>query len=250
MQDGELSGKVALVTGAKRGLGRAMALALGAAGAQLAKVDIDAPAETCAEARVAGIQAETYAADVSDEAQVTQLEKDVITRFGKVDILINAAGIAMRKRVTELTLSDWNRTIGINLTGVFLLCRAFIPHMKGRGYGRIINMCSVMSHISTGDRAAYSASKAGLLGLTKAMALDLAEENIAVVGISPGAFATDMTAALRQDEAKNKHLLAVTPMHRYGEASEIGALARYLCSDAAAYITGTDIVIDGGWMAG
>jgi NAD(P)-dependent dehydrogenase (short-subunit alcohol dehydrogenase family) len=249
MQDGELSGKVALVTGARRGLGRAMALALGEAGAQLALVDLDPCVETCSDARAVGIEAETYAADVSDEAQIEKLEKEVIAKFGKVDILINAAGIAMRKRVTELTLSDWNRTIGVNLTGVFLLCRAFIPHMKGRGYGRIINMCSVMSHISTGDRPAYSASKAGLLGLTKAMALDLADEKIAVVGISPGAFATDMTAALREDEAKNKELMAVTPMHRYGEANEVSALARYLCSDAAGYITGTDIVIDGGWMA-
>ena len=129
------------------------------------------------------------------------------------------------------------------------MCRSFVPHMQGTGYGRILNMTSIMSHVSLPERAAYSSSKAGLLGLTRARALELAGDGITVVGISPGPFATEMNTPLLNDPVKNAQFLQSIPVGRWGRVEDIGALARFLCSEEAAFITGTDIVIDGGWLA-
>jgi NAD(P)-dependent dehydrogenase (short-subunit alcohol dehydrogenase family) len=246
-----LQGRLAVITGASRGLGRAMALALGRAGAKLALVarDRNRLDEVAREAGGSGIEAAAFPFDISREDHVGALEKAVVERFGTVDILINDAGVNVRKSVTELTLEEWNRVIGTNLTGAFLMCRAFVPHMKGKGYGRIINMTSMMSHVSLPGRAAYSASKAGLLGMTRALALELAPEGITVVGISPGPFATEMNAPLLNDPQVNRQFTSRIPVGRWGKAEDIGSLALYLCSDAASFLTGTDIVIDGGWTA-
>jgi NAD(P)-dependent dehydrogenase (short-subunit alcohol dehydrogenase family) len=251
MADHILDGRVALITGGSRGLGRAMALALGHAGAKLALVarDPNRLDEVVREAAGRGVVAAAFPFDVSREDHVGALEKAVVERFGTVDILINNAGINVRKGVTELTLEEWNRVIGVNLTGAFLMCRAFVPHMKGSGYGRIINMTSTMSHVSLAGRAAYSASKAGLLGMTRALALELAPEGITVVGISPGPFATEMNAPLLNDPQVNQQFTSRIPVGHWGRAEDIGSLALYLCSDAASFLTGADIVIDGGWMA-
>jgi NAD(P)-dependent dehydrogenase (short-subunit alcohol dehydrogenase family) len=245
-----LKGRVAVVTGGRRGLGKAMALALGSAGARLALVDNESAADAVAEARALGYDAEGFVTNVADPSQVEALRKAVIERFGGAHILINAAGIVIRKMTKDLAVDEWNRLIGVNLSGAWYCCKAFLPHLKSEGYGRIINMCSVMAHVATADRVAYNASKAGLLAVTKSLALEVARDNVSVVAISPGAFATDMTAALRSDTKRNTELMESTPMARWGEPREIGELALFICSPGASYITGTDIIIDGGWLAG
>jgi NAD(P)-dependent dehydrogenase (short-subunit alcohol dehydrogenase family) len=246
-----LEGRVALITGASRGLGKAMALALAPAGLRLALVGRDVAALTAvaAEAQGLGTEAEVFRADIADEEQVLQLERDVIAKFGPVDILINNAGINIRKFCVDYTLAEWNSVLHTNLTSVFLMCRSFVPHMKGRGYGRIINIASIMGHISFPQRTVYSASKAGLLGFTQALALELAREDISVVAISPGPFATEMTVPILNDPEKNEQFMSRTPQRRWGQPEEIGKLALFLCSEDARFITGTDIVIDGGWCA-
>jgi len=251
MADRFLEGRVAVITGAGRGIGRAIALALGGAGARLALVDRTAAdtAETAKLARDAGAQCETFGCDVREESQVRALTSEVMQRFGAVHVLVNNAGTAIRKKVHEFTLEEWRLVMDTNLTGPFLLCRHFIPHMKGRGYGRIINLTSIMAHVSSDGRGVYSASKHGLLGLTRALGVELAEDRITAVAISPGFVETDLTAVLRADPAKSAALLAQTPLGRYAKSEEIAAAALYICSDAAAYMTGTDMLIDGGWCA-
>lgn len=251
MSDQSLKGRVAVITGAARGIGRATALALGGAGARVALCDRTAEEnnESTKLLRAAGIECEAYGCDVREEAQVQAFAGQVMQRFGAVHILVNNAGTAIRKKVHEFTLEEWRFVMETNLTGPFLLCRNFIPHMKGRGYGRIINLTSIMAHVSSDGRGVYSASKHGLLGLTKALALELADDAITVTAISPGFVATDLTAPLRADPAKSQALLAQTPLRRYGTPEEIAALALYICSDAAAFMTGNDVLIDGGWCA-
>ncbi len=246
-----LENKVAVITGASRGLGKAMALALAEQGASIALVARDAAAlaEVSAAIKAAGGTAETYVADVTDEVSVAAMEEAVIARFGKVQILVNNAGMNLRKKIHEFTLEEWMRVTNTNLTSVFLMCRAFVPHMKGQGYGRIINMTSIMAHVSLPERTAYSSTKAALLGLTKSLAMELAPDNITVVGISPGPFLTEMNLAISNDAEKNAMFLSKIPAGRWGKVEEIGSLAAYICSDAAGFITGTDILIDGGWCA-
>lgn len=246
-----IHGRLALVTGASRGLGKAMALSLAGAGARLALVarDVRQLQAVADQTRALGAQAEVFRADVSDEQQVRRLERDVIAALGPVDILINNAGIAVRKFCVEITLAEWMAVLNTNLTSAFLMCRSFVPHMQGRGYGRIINMTSIMGHISLPQRTAYSSTKAGLLGFTRALALELVNDNITVVAISPGPFATEMTVPLMNNPELNEQFMSRTPMRRWGRPEEIGQLALYLCSDEAAFITGTDILIDGGWCA-
>jgi NAD(P)-dependent dehydrogenase (short-subunit alcohol dehydrogenase family) len=247
----KLEGKVALVTGASKGLGKAMALALGEAGARLALVSRNREQLdlTAAVARQRGVEAEVFVADVAVEDSVRRLEKEVVGRFGRLHILINNAGVNVRKNVDEFTLEEWRTVVDTNLTGPFLLCRSFVPHMKGQDYGRILNVTSIMSHVSIAGRAAYSASKAGLLGMTRSLALELAPERITVNGISPGPFATEMNTTLMQNPELNQFFLSRIPLGRWGRVEEVGALAVYLCSDEAGFITGTDFLIDGGWCA-
>src|ERR1700680_346819 len=176
----DLAGRVAVITGASRGLGKAMALALASAGARIALVSRNQEKLNAVASEVRNLdkEAEVFCADVGDETQVLRLEREVIAWFGRVDILINNAGIVLRKPIVDVTLAEWNSVLQTNLTSAFLMCRSFVPHMQGRGYGRIINIASLMAHRSLPMRCAYSSSKAGLLGFTRALALELAEGGI------------------------------------------------------------------------
>jgi NAD(P)-dependent dehydrogenase (short-subunit alcohol dehydrogenase family) len=249
----KLNGKTALITGGSKGLGRAMAIALAHEGASLALVSrdrekLESVAKEAREADSACV-AKVFVADVSREEEVARLLSEVGEAFPRVDILINNAGINVRKNLVDFTMDDWSSVQNTNVTAVFLMCRAFIPMMKGGGYGRILNMTSIMSHVSMPMRTAYSTSKAGLLGLTKALALELAPDAITVNGISPGPFATEMNLPLTQDATLNAQFVSRIPLGRWGKVEEIGQLAVYLCSEDAGFITGTDILIDGGWCA-
>ena len=251
MNDKKLSGRVAVITGASKGLGKAMALALGGAGAKLALISRNREElQTVAdEARALGIEAEVFPGDVTDEAQVARVEREVVARFGKVHILVNNAGINIRKPVTDFTLEEWHAVLDTNLTGAFLMTRAFVPHMKGGGYGRILNLTSIMSHVALAGRSAYAASKTGLLGFTKALALELVGEKITVNGISPGPFATELNRPILDNPEANAQFVAKIPAGRWGRVEEVGQLALYLCGEEAGFITGTDVLIDGGWTA-
>ena len=251
MNSPRLEGKVALITGGSRGLGRAIAVALAAEGASLVLVARDRQQMelVAGEAIQAGGDARVFVADVSNEEDVHALERNVRKEIGEVNILINNAGVNLRKKLVDFTLAEWNNVIQTNLTSVFLMCRAFVPHMMGKGYGRVIGLASIMAHVSLAERSAYSASKSALLGLTRALALELAPEAITVNTISPGPFGTEMNQAIMQDHEKNAQFVSAIPMGRWGRVEEVGALAVHLCTEEAGFITGTDIVIDGGWLA-
>ena len=246
-----LEGHIAVVTGASKGLGKQMAESLAAAGAKVALVARNEQllGEVEDGIRAAGGVAESIVADVSDEGAVADVASQVQERLGVCDILINNAGINNRKSIVDFTLDEWNEIVGINLTGPFLMSRAFVPGMKEKKWGRIINMTSIMSHVSLPNRTGYSTTKAGLVGFTKALALELAGNGVTVNGISPGPFATEMNKPLIEDPEKNKMFLERIPIGRWGKLEEIGELAVYICSDGTGFLTGTDIVIDGGWIA-
>jgi NAD(P)-dependent dehydrogenase (short-subunit alcohol dehydrogenase family) len=250
-ESGELAGRIAVITGAGRGLGRAITIALARAGAIVVLTGRQADALEAAsqQVRAAGGTARWYRCDVTSEGDVRELAASVRQLHGRVDILVNNAGVNVRKPVTEFTLAEWHSVLETNLTGAFLMCREIVPLMQGRGYGRILNLTSIMSHVALPGRSAYAASKAGLLGFTRALALELASEGITVNGISPGPVATEMNRPIIEHPALNAQFTARIPAGRWGTEDEIARLARYLCSVDAGFITGTDIVADGGWTA-
>ena len=246
-----LDGRVAVITGASQGLGKQMAEALAEAGAAVVLVARHRERLESVRAGIAarGGKACALVADVSVEVEVDRLAEQAGREVGAPDILINNAGIALRKPLHEFTLEEWRLVMHTNLDGPFLCARAFVPGMIEKKFGRVLNVTSTMAHVSLAGRSAYSTSKFGLLGMTKALALELAPYGITVNGISPGPFPTDLTTVLMQDPVRMAEFTAKIPLGRWGKLEEVGALAVFLCSDAAGFITGTDILIDGGWTA-
>jgi NAD(P)-dependent dehydrogenase (short-subunit alcohol dehydrogenase family) len=247
----DLTGHTAVITGGSRGLGESMAKALAGAGASIALVARDVGRLHGVQAAIvaAGGKAETFTADVTNEQDVIAMAEAVTKQLGVVDIVINNAGTNIRKPLTDFTLAEFRSVIDSSLISTFLVSRAFLGQMRGRGYGRIINMTSMLSHVSLPERTAYSSAKSALLGFTRALALEVAADGITVNGISPGPCGTELNAVVMNNPEANKTFLANLPVGRWGKVEEIGALACYLCAESAGFITGTDIVIDGGWTA-
>ena len=251
MKANGLHGKVAVVTGASRGLGKAMAAALAAEGVRVALVsrsesDLDSVA---GEIAAAGGDAAVFVTDVAREDHVNKTKAKILSHFGQINILVNNAGLAVRRPVTELTYDEWRSVMETNVTSAYLMCHAFVPSMKDQGYGRVLNIASTLASVSLPGRTAYSASKSALLGFTRALALELAADRITVNTISPGLFATELARPITENPELLSQFLANIPLNRAGDPAEVGQLAVYLCSEAAGYITGADILIDGGWTA-
>ncbi|MGA8183135.1 MAG: SDR family NAD(P)-dependent oxidoreductase [Terriglobia bacterium] len=251
MSNNSLAGRVAVITGASKGLGKQMALALAQEGAVVALVarSEDLLEKVKAEIESQGGKAQAFVADVRKESEVSRMAGQVRDAAGVPDILINNAGINLRKPLHEFSLEEWHRVTETNLDSAFLCSRAFVPGMMEKKFGRVINIASTMAHVALAHRTAYCTSKFGLLGMTKALALELAPHGITVNGISPGPFATEMNTILTQDPVRNAQFISKIPVGRWGKVEEIGPLAVFLCSDAAGFITGTDVLIDGGWTA-
>jgi NAD(P)-dependent dehydrogenase (short-subunit alcohol dehydrogenase family) len=247
-----LDGRVALITGGARGLGVTMAAALAEVGADIAISGRTRKACEEAVAQIAkdtGRRAVAFEADVTKAADVDKLAADVESSLGKIDILINNAGINIRGSIQDLSEADWDAVIDTNLKGPWLCARAIGPRMVARGWGRMINLGSILSVIAMPGRTPYASSKAGILGITRVLALEWAATGVTVNAICPGPFGTELNRPLMNDPVKYKEFVAQIPMGRWGELHEIAGAAVYLASDASSYMTGSCLFVDGGWTA-
>jgi 3-oxoacyl-[acyl-carrier protein] reductase len=241
-----VSKRIALVTGASRGIGKACAESLAVAGHHgvLAARQVDKLEETAAGIRNAGGEASVLALDLAATEQIQGKIKDLLAEVGQVDVLVNNAGITKDMLAMRLKPEDWDEVIRVNLTGAFLTTQAVMQSMIRSRWGRIINISSVVAQTGNAGQASYVASKAGMIGLTKTLAIELASRNITVNAVAPGFIETDMTAVLN-DQIKEK-LLGMIPAKRFGSAEDIAGVVTFLASDAASYITGQTIGVNGG----
>lgn len=248
----DLSGQVALVTGGSRGLGREMAQALAEHGADLVLCsrgveEVEHTARTMAAAtgrRVLGLRA-----DVTDPREVAALAARALDHFGRLDILINNAGVGLRRPLLDLDPADWERIIAVCLHAPFHVARAVVPHMIRAGYGRVINVSSSLGSIALPERGPYCAAKGGLLQLTRVMACEWAVHGVTANALCPGPFRTPYNMRLAENPVLFESYLRLIPMHRWGELHEIRAAAVFLASREASFVNGTALYVDGGWTA-
>ncbi|HVM83466.1 MAG TPA: glucose 1-dehydrogenase [Candidatus Binatia bacterium] len=246
----DLTGKVAVVTGGNGGIGLGMATGLAEAGATIAVAAQNAAKaeRAMAELKALGAKAAFFPVDVSKEANCRAMIAAVAETLGRLDILVNCAGMAIRKRPEVLKDEEWQRVLDVNLTGTFACCQAAYPHMKRAGGGKIINIGSMLSIFGAAPNAAYAASKGAVVQLTKSLAVAWAADNIQVNAILPGWIDTELTVAARQQiEGLNERVLARTPAGRWGRPEEFAGIAAFLASPASEFVTGTAIPVDGGF---
>jgi NAD(P)-dependent dehydrogenase (short-subunit alcohol dehydrogenase family) len=247
----DLSGRVAVVIGGTTGLGREIALGMAHAGADVVpssrrQEQVD---EAAAEIEAIGRRSVRVTCDVLDRASIKRLHDAVIKAFGKVDILVNAAGITQKVPTLEVSDGDWSRVIETNLTGTMRGCQIFGAAMAQASYGRIVNIASIAAFQGFYRVAAYAASKSAVASLTKTLAIELAEFGVNVNAIAPGVFPTPLNMSLINGTPRGEELLMRTPMHRFGNPKEVVGPAIFLASEAAAFVTGEVIAVDGGFMA-
>ncbi|WP_380779497.1 2-dehydro-3-deoxy-D-gluconate 5-dehydrogenase KduD [Sphingomonas sp. R86520] len=250
----DLTGKVAIVTGANTGIGEAIAVALAAAGADVACVGRTPAEDTVAQIRALGRKAEIVSADLSTIEPVQRVVDETVAKLGRLDILINNAGIIRRADAVDFSEADWDAVIDTNLKSVFFLCQAAGRHMIARiekegGSGKIVNIASMLTFQGGIRVPSYTASKSGIGGLTKLLANEWAAKGINVNAIAPGYIATNNTAALQADETRNRSILDRIPAGAWGDASDLGGAAVFLSSAAANYVQGHILAVDGGWLA-
>ncbi len=245
----DLSGRVAIVTGANTGIGQAIAVALAQAGADVACVGRTPADETAAQIRALGRRAALIAADLSTIEPVERIVAETVAALGRLDILVNNAGIIRRGDAVDFTEADWDAVIDTNLKSVFFLSQSAGRHMIAAGGGRIINIASMLTFQGGIRVPSYTAAKSGVGGLTKLLANEWARHGVTVNAIAPGYIATNNTAALQADAVRNAAILDRIPAARWGAPEDLGGAAVFLASDAAAYVQGHVLAVDGGWLA-